>query len=96
MEYGLIQSKIQLIDERITHKYVDELRSKESRIDFTKDGWVEVMKAIETEYRKKIQPELIYIKQMVTEVLEKNGYTNRQIIAGLLEQTQRLKDYITI
>lgn len=96
MEYVMLQSKIQLIDERITHKYADELRSKESRIDFTKDGWVEVLRAIETEYRKKIQPELIYIRQMVTEVLKKNGYTNRQIIAGLIEQTQRLKDYISL
>ena len=39
-----VKSKIELIDEEITHKYVDELRAKESRIDFTKDGWVEEMR----------------------------------------------------
>jgi hypothetical protein len=93
---AMLQSKMKLIDERIIQKYVDELRNKEHRIDFTKDGWVEVISSIETEFRRKIEPELIYIRQMVTEALVKIEYKDRQVIASLLEQTHRLKDYFTL
>jgi hypothetical protein len=89
-----VKSKIDLIDEEITHKYVDELRAKESRIDFTKDGWVEEMRAIESEYRKKIAPELAFIRTMVGEVLVANSFKDLQAMNALLEDTQRLKNYI--
>ena len=89
-----VKSKIDLIDEEITHKYVDELRAKESRIDFTKDGWVEEMRAIESEYRKKIAPELAYIRTTVGEVLAGNSFNDLQAMNALLEDTQRLKNYI--
>jgi NhaP-type Na+/H+ and K+/H+ antiporter len=90
-----VKSKIDLIDEEITHKYVDELRAKESRIDFTKDGWVEEMRSIESEYRDKIQPELAYIRTTIGEVLAGNAFKDLQNMATLLEDTQRLKNYIT-
>lgn len=90
-----VKSKIDLIDEEITHKYVDELRAKESRIDFTKDGWVEEMRSIESEYRDKIQPELAYIRTTIGEVLAGNAFKDLQSMAILLEDTQRLKNYIT-
>jgi len=90
-----IKSKIELIDEEITHKYVDELRAKESRIDFTKDGWVEEMRGIESEYRKKIEPELAFIRRTIGEVLAGNEFKDLQSIAPVLDETQRLKNYIT-
>ncbi|WP_207513595.1 hypothetical protein [Longitalea luteola] len=90
-----VKSKIDLIDEEITHKYVDELRAKESRIDFTKEGWVEEMRSIESEYREKIQPELAYIRTTIGEVLAGNAFKDLQPMAVLLEDTQRLKNYIT-
>ena len=89
-----VKSKMELIDEEITHKYVDELRAKESRIDFTKDGWVDEMRAIESEYRQKIQPELSFIRTTVGEVLVSNGFKDLQAMSTLLEDTQRLKNYI--
>ncbi|WP_205509751.1 hypothetical protein [Longitalea arenae] len=92
---GTVKSKIEMIDEEITHKYVDELRAKESRIDFTKDGWVEEMRSIESEYREKIQPELAYIRTTIGEVLAGNAFKDLQPMAILLEDTQRLKNYIT-
>lgn len=90
-----IRSKIEMIDEEITLKYVDELRAKESRIDFTKDGWVEEMRAIESEYRKKIAPELVFIRRAIGEVLAANSFKDLQAIAVLLNSTNRLKNYIT-
>lgn len=90
-----VKSKIDLIDEEITHKYVDELRAKESRIDFTKDGWVDEMRAIESEYREKIQPELTFIRRTVGEVLADNAFKDLPAMATMLEDTQRLKNYIT-
>lgn len=90
-----VKSKIDLIDEEITHKYVDELRAKVSRINFTKDGWVEEMRAIESEYRQKIAPELAYIRRTVGEVLVGNSFKDLQAMATLLEDTSRLKNYIT-
>ncbi|WP_143774422.1 hypothetical protein [Niastella vici] len=90
-----VKSKMELIDEEITHKYVDELRAKESRIDFTKDGWVNEMRAIESEYRQKIQPELAFIRTTVGEVLVSNNFKDLQAMSVLLEDTQRLKNYIT-
>jgi hypothetical protein len=90
-----VKSKIDLIDEEITHKYVDELRAKESRIDFTKDGWVEEMRAIESEYRQKIAPELAYIRTTIGEVLAGNSFKDLPAMAKLLENTLRLKNYIT-
>lgn len=90
-----VKSKIDLIDEEITHKYVDELRAKESRIDFTKEGWVEEMRAIESEYRQKIAPELAFIRTTVGEVLVGNSFKDLQAMNGLLNDTQRLKNYIT-
>lgn len=90
-----VKSKIDLIDEEITHKYVDELRAKESRIDFTKDGWVEEMRAIESEYRQKIAPELAFIRRTVGEVLAGNSFKDLQAMNALLDDTQRLKNYIT-
>lgn len=90
-----VKSKIELIDEEITHKYVDELRAKESRIDFTKDGWIDEMRSIESEYREKIQPELAYIRTTVGEVLAGNAFKDLQAMWVLLEDTQRLKNYIT-
>jgi hypothetical protein len=89
-----VKSKIDLIDEEITHKYVDELRAKESRIDFTKEGWVDEMRAIESEYRNRIQPELAYIRRTVGEVLAGNSFKDLFAMATLLEGTQRLKNYI--
>jgi hypothetical protein len=90
-----VKSKIELIDEEITHKYADELRAKESRIDFTKEGWVDEMRAIESEYRQKIQPELAYIRRTVGETLAGNSFKELQAMDTLLEDTQRLKNYIT-
>jgi hypothetical protein len=90
-----VQSKIELIDEEITHKYADELRAKESRIDFTKEGWVDEMRAIESEYRQKIQPELAYIRRTIGEVLVSNTFKDLPAMATLVEDTQRLKNYIT-
>jgi len=90
-----VKSKIDLIDEEITHKYADELRAKESRIDFTKEGWVEEMRAIESEYRRKIAPELAFIRRTVGEVLVGNSFKDLQAMATLLDDTQRLKNYIT-
>ena len=90
-----VKSKIELIDEEITHKYADELRAKESRIDFTKDGWVDEMRAIESEYRQKIQPELAFIRRTIGEVLVSNTFKDLQAMAALLEDTQRVKNYIT-
>jgi hypothetical protein len=90
-----VKSKIDLIDEEITHKYVDELRAKESRINFTKEGWVEEMRAIESEYRQKIAPELAFIRRTVGEVLVGNSFKDLQAMATLLEDTSRLKNYIT-
>jgi len=90
-----VKSKMELIDEEITHKYVDELRAKEGRIDFTKDGWVDEMRAIESEYRHKIQPELAFIRTTVGEVLVSNGFKDLPAMANLLVNTQRLKHYIT-
>jgi len=90
-----VKSKIELIDEEITHKYVDELRAKENRIDFTKDGWVDEMRAIESEYRKSIGSELAFIRGTVGEVLVSNEFKDLQAMAALLEKTQRLKNYIT-
>ena len=90
-----VKSKIELIDEEITHKYADELRAKESRIDFTKEGWVDEMRAIESEYRKKIQPELAFIRRTIGEVLVSNTFKDLQAMAALLEDTQRVKNYIT-
>jgi hypothetical protein len=89
-----IKSKIDLIEEEITHKYADELRAKESRIDFTKDGWVDEMRAIESEYRNKIQAELAFIRRTIGEVLAGNGFKDLKAIAAMLENTQQLKDYI--
>jgi hypothetical protein len=89
-----VKSKIDLIDEEITHKYADELRAKESRIDFTKEGWVEEMRAIESEYRNKIQPELAFIRTIVGEVLAGNNFKDLTAMATLLEGTLRLKNYI--
>jgi hypothetical protein len=90
-----IKSKIDLIDEEITHKYADELRAKESRIDFTKDDWVDEMRAIESEYRKTIEPEMVFIRRTVGEVLAGNAFKDLPALAVLLENTQRLKNYIT-
>lgn len=90
-----VKSKIELIDEEITHKYADELRAKESRIDFTKDGWVEEMRAIESEYRQKIQPELAFIRRTIGEVLAGNTFKDLPAMASLLEDTLRLKNYVT-
>jgi hypothetical protein len=90
-----VKSKIDLIDEEITHKYADELRTKESRINFTKEGWVEEMRAIESEYRQKIAPELAFIRRTVGEVLVSNSFKDLQAMATLLEDTPRLKNYIT-
>ncbi len=90
-----VKSKIELIDEEITHKYADELRAKESRIDFTKDGWVEEMRAIETEYRQKIQPEMAFIRRTIGEVLAGNTFKDLTAMASLLEDTQRLQHYVT-
>jgi hypothetical protein len=90
-----VKSKIDLIEEEITHKYADELRAKESRIDFTKDGWVDEMRALESEYRSKIQAELAFIRRTVGEVLAGNGFKDLPAIATMLESTQRLKNYIT-
>ncbi|MCS3799204.1 hypothetical protein [Niastella sp. OAS944] len=90
-----VKSKIDLIDEEITHKYADELRAKESRINFTKDGWVEEMRAIESEYRQKIAPELAFIRRTVGEVLAENSFKDMQAMAALLDDTPRLKNYIT-
>jgi hypothetical protein len=90
-----VKSKIDLIDEEITHKYADELRAKESRINFTKDGWVEEMRAIESEYRQKIAPELAFIRRTVGEVLAGNSFKDLQAMAALLDDTSRLKNYIT-
>jgi hypothetical protein len=90
-----VKSKIDLIDEEITHKYADELRAKESRIDFTKDGWVEEMRAIESEYRQSIEPELAYIRRTIGELLAGNNFKDMHAMATLLDNTQRLKNYIT-
>jgi hypothetical protein len=90
-----VKSKIEFIDEEITHKYADELRAKESRIDFTKEGWVNEMRAIESQYRQKIQPELAFIRRTVGEVLAGNAFKDLTAMAALLEETQRLKNYIT-
>jgi hypothetical protein len=90
-----VKSKIELIDEEITHKYADELRAKESRIDFTKEGWVDEMRAIESEYRQKIQPELAFIRRTIGEVLVSNIFKDLPAMAALVEDTQRLKNYIT-
>jgi hypothetical protein len=90
-----VKSKIELIDEEITHKYADELRAKESRIDFTKEGWVNEMRAIESEYRQKIQPELAFIRRTIGEVLVSNTFKDLPAMAALLEDTQRVKNYIT-
>ena len=89
-----VRSKIEMIDEEITRKYVDELRTKESRIDFTKDGWVEEMRAIESEYRKKIAPELAFIRRNIGEALAANAFKDLQTINELLNETNRLKNYI--
>jgi hypothetical protein len=90
-----VKSKIDLIDEEITHKYVDELRAKESRINFTKEGWVEEMRAIESEYRQKIAPELTFIRRTVGEVLAGNSFKDLRAMAVLIDDSQRLKNYIT-
>lgn len=90
-----VKSKIDLIDEEITHKYADELRAKESRINFTKDGWVEEMRAIESEYRQKIAPELAFIRRTIGEVLASNSFKDLLAMAALLDDTPRLKNYIT-
>jgi hypothetical protein len=90
-----VKSKIELIDEEITQKYADELRAKESRIDFTKDGWVEEMRAIESEYRQKIQPELAFIRRTIGEVLAGNTFKDLPAMASLLEDTLRLQHYVT-
>lgn len=91
----VVKSKIELIDEEITHKYVDELRAKESRIDFTKDGWVEEMRFIESEYRVKIAPELAFIRRTIGEGLAGNKFKDLQALNAILDETQRLKNYIT-
>jgi hypothetical protein len=90
-----LKSKVEMIDEEITVKYVDELRAKESRIDFTKDGWVEEMRAIESEYRNNIGPELVYIRRTIGEMLAANSFKDLQAIDPILNDTQRLKNYIT-
>jgi len=90
-----VKSKIDLIDEEITHKYADELRAKESRINFTKDGWVEEMRAIESEYRQTIAPELAFIRRTVGEVLAGNSFKDLQAMAAMIDNTPRLKNYIT-
>ena len=90
-----VKSKIEMIDEEITLKYVDELRTKENRIDFTKDGWIEEMRAIESEYRKKIEPELVFIRRTIGEALAANSFKDLQTMDAILNNTQRLKNYIT-
>jgi hypothetical protein len=90
-----VKSKIEFIDEEITHKYADELRAKEGRIDFTKDDWVEEMRAIESEYRNTIEPELTFIRRTVGEVLAGNEFKDLPAMSALLDDTQRLKNYIT-
>ena len=90
-----LKSKIEMIDEEVTIKYVDELRAKENRIDFTKDGWVEEMRAIESEYRKKIAPELAFIRTTIGEALAANSFKDLHAIDAILNDTNRLKNYIT-
>ena len=90
-----VKSKIEFIDEEITHKYADELRAKENRIDFTKDDWVEEMRAIESEYRNTIEPELTFIRRTIGEVLAGNAFKDQAAMSALLNDTQRLKNYIT-
>jgi hypothetical protein len=89
-----VRSKIDMIDEEITIKYVDELRAKESYIDFTKENWVEEMRAIESEYRKKIAPELAFIRRTIGEALAANSFKDLQAIDAILNDTNRLKNYI--
>jgi hypothetical protein len=89
-----IRSKIELIDEEIARKYSDELRMRQSRIDFTKEDWVGDMRAIETEYRKIIEPELAFIRQTIVELLAAGEFKDLGAITSLLENTHQLKSYI--
>jgi hypothetical protein len=89
-----LRSNIELIEEEITGKYEKEFRVREKHLDFTKDGWKEDMKALCTAYRKSIEPELIHIRPMIMEALEKSEYANMREVATLLEQTKQLANYI--
>jgi hypothetical protein len=90
-----LRSNIKLIEKEITGKYKKEFQVKEKHIDFTEGGWEEDMKALGTAYRKSIEPELIHIRRMIMEALEKDEYTNMREVATLLKQTERLTTYIT-
>ena len=53
------------------------------------------MRAIDSENIKKIQPELAFIRRTIGEVLVSNTFKDLQAMAALLEDTQRVKNYIT-
>ena len=90
-----IKSKIELIDEEITRKYSDELQLRQSCIDFSKEDWADEMRAIETEYRKIIEPELTFIRRTIGEVLAAGEFKDIAAMSALLENTQRLENYIS-
>lgn len=89
-----LPSKVDLIEEEIEAKYRDEFQPRENRLDFSKGGWTQEMKQIVIEYRKKIEPELNYIRGIILEALQERDFANIQDVARLIQPTKRLKNHI--
>jgi hypothetical protein len=89
-----LQSKIELIEDELEVKYRDEFQTRENRLDFSKGGWTDEMKQIVIDFRKKIEPELHYIRGIVLEALQEKKFSNIPEVGALLESTKRLKNHI--
>lgn len=89
-----LPSKIGLIEEEIEAKYRDDFQAREKGIDFAQPDWMAEMKQFVIDYRKAIQPELNYIREIVVAALKDNDYKNIREVAALIEATNRLKKNI--
>lgn len=89
-----LQSKIDLIDEEITKKNQDEFLTQRKAIDFKKENWEDDMRAIEDEYRKRIAPELTYIRPVILQVLEQTDYADLKRVGEIIKQAPQLKKYV--
>jgi hypothetical protein len=89
-----LQSKIDLIDEEITKKNQDEFLTQRKAIDFRKENWEDDMRAIEQEYRKRIESELTYIRPVIMQVLKQTDYTALKRVGEIINQAPQLKKYV--
>ena len=89
-----LQSKIDLIDEEITKKNQDEFLTQRKAIDFKKENWEDDMRAIEQEYRKRIESELTYIRPVIMQVLKETDYAALKRTGEIINQAPQLKKYV--